>query len=150
MDENRLAEQPTGDNMDCTMNFIPKMNINELMGGYQKVLNTIYSQKYFCKRIKTFLENYNFSHKTKYKLGFRDVRAFFRSMWRIGVIEKGNLHYWALMIWSFKDFRRVPLAVRYSIFGFHFRKILKSVHTQMKGLAAAPNEYKRISDKLTT
>ncbi|MDD5011246.1 MAG: radical SAM protein [Phycisphaerae bacterium] len=134
--ENRLAEQPTGDNMDCTINFVPKMNIHELQGGYLKVLNTIYSQKYFCKRIKTFLENYNFSNKTKYKLGFRDIKAFFRAMWRIGVIEKGKLHYWMLLLWSLRDFRRVPLAVRYSIFGFHFRKILKSVHTQMKELAA--------------
>lgn len=134
--ENRLAEQATGDNMDCTMNFIPKMNTNELMDGYMKVLNTIYSQKYICKRIKTFLKNYNYSNKKKFKVGYRDIKAFFRAMWRIGVIEKGNIHYWALLIWSFKDFRRVPLAVRYSIFGFHFRKTLKSIHAQMKELAA--------------
>ncbi len=142
--ENRLAEQPTGDNMDCTINFIPKMDIHELQGGYLKVLNTIYSQKYFCKRIKTFLENYNFSHKTKYKLGFRDIKAFFRAMWRIGMVEKGKLHYWMLILWSFRDFRRVPLAVRYSIFGFHFRKMLKTIHAQMKKLAATSvhiNEY---------
>ncbi|MFA6187186.1 MAG: DUF4070 domain-containing protein [Phycisphaerae bacterium] len=135
--ENRLAEQATGDNMDCTMNFIPKMDIHELMNGYMKVLNTIYSQKYICKRIKTFLENYNFSNKKKFRVRYCDIRAFFRAMWRIGVIEKGNIYYWALIIWSFKDFRRVPLAVRYSIFGFHFRKILKSVHAKMNELAAA-------------
>jgi len=55
MSENRLTKSLTGDNMDCTMNFIPRMDIHELISGYQKVLNTIYSQKYFCKRIKTFL-----------------------------------------------------------------------------------------------
>jgi hypothetical protein len=131
MNENRLTDPPTGDNMDCSINFIPKMDINELHGGYLKVMNTIYSQKYFCKRIKTFLENYNFNHKTKYKLGFRDIKAFFKSIWRIGMIEKGKMHYWMLMLWSFKDFRRVPLAVRYSIFGFHFRKILKTIHPQI-------------------
>jgi len=145
MNENRLSVFPTGDNMDCTMNFIPKMDIHVLLSGYQKVLNTIYSQKYFCKRIKTFLENYNFSNKTKYKIGFRDIKAFFRAMWRIGMIEKGKRYYWMLILWSFKDFRRVPLAVRYSIFGFHFRKILKSVHTQMKKIpAAATKEYDTI------
>lgn len=145
MSENRLAEPPTGDNMDCTMNFTPKMDINELLSGYEKVLNTIYSQKYFCKRIRTFLENYNFSHRTKYKVGYRDIKAFFRSMWRIGVIEKGKIHYWMLMLWSFKDFRRVPLAVRYSIFGFHFRKMLKTVHAQMKEFAAtSANESRTV------
>ena len=146
MIENRLAEQPTGDNMDCTMNFIPKMNINELMGGYQKVLNTIYSQKYFCKRIKTFLENYNFSNKKKFKVRYLDIRAFFMSMWRIGVLEKGNIHYWALILWSLKDFRKLPLAVRYSIFGFHFRQMLKTVRTQMKEFALSSDKYNTIED----
>jgi radical SAM superfamily enzyme YgiQ (UPF0313 family) len=141
--ENRLSDPPTGDNMDCTINFIPRMNIHELQSGYLKVLNTIYSQKYFCKRIKTFLENYNFNHKTKYKLGLRDLKAFLRSIWRIGMIEKGKIYYWMLIIWSFKDFRRVPLAVRYSIFGFHFRQILKSLDTQMKdfSVTSMKNEY---------
>jgi len=145
--ENRLADTPTGDNMDCSINFIPKMNIYELRGGYMKVLNTIYSQKYFCKRIKTFLKNYNFNYKTKYKLGMRDVKAFFKSIWRIGMVEKGKMHYWLLLMWSFGDLRRLPLVVRYSIFGFHFRKILKSIHTRMEDFSANPvNECNNISN----
>jgi radical SAM superfamily enzyme YgiQ (UPF0313 family) len=139
--ENRLSEQATGDNMDCTMNFIPKMDVHELMSGYQKVLSTIYSQKYQSQRIKTFLKNYNFSHKTKYKLGLRDIKAFFRAIWRIGIIEKGKIHYWMLMLWSLKNPRRLPLAVRYSIFGYHFRKMLKNIHPQLKGLTSVLNEY---------
>ncbi len=145
MSENRLAKPSTGDNMDCTMNFIPRMDINELLSGYEKVLNTIYSQKYFCKRIKTFLENYNFSNKTRLKVGYCDIKAFFRAMWRIGVIEKGNIHYWALIIWSLKSPRKLTLAVRYSIFGFHFRKMLKTVHAQMKEFAAtSANECRTV------
>ena len=134
MNENRLSELPTGDNMS-SMNFIPKMNIHELLGGYQNVLNTIYSQKYFCKRIKTFLENYNFSNKVKFKMGSRDIKAFFRAMWQIGIIEKGKMYYWKLMFWSLKSPRRLPMAIRFSIYGFHFRKMLKTIHTQMKELA---------------
>ncbi len=136
MKENRLSELSTGDNMD-SMNFIPKMNIHELLGGYQKVLNTVYSQKYFCKRIKTFLENYNFSNSTRLKVGYRDVKAFFRAMWRIGIIEKGKIYYWKLIFWSLKSPRRLALAVRFSIFGFHFRQMLKGVRAQMKVLAPA-------------
>ena len=136
MSENRLSESPTGDNMDCTMNFIPKMDIHELMEGYQKVLNTIYSQKYYCKRIKTFLKNYNFSKKTKLKLQYCNIKAFFRSMWQIGMIEKGKFHYWMLIFWSLKNPRRLMLAVRFSIYGFHFRKMLKNITPQIKEIAA--------------
>ncbi|MEN6385391.1 MAG: DUF4070 domain-containing protein [Phycisphaerales bacterium] len=130
--EKRLADPPTGDNTDCSMNFIPKMDIRELRSGYLKVLNTIYSQKYFCKRIRTFLESYNFHNKTKYKINYRDVMAFLKSIWRIGILGKGKIYYWMLIIWSFRDFRRVPLAVRYSIFGFHFRAVLKNIYNNMK------------------
>lgn len=136
MHENRLTQAPTGDNMDCTMNFIPRMEIRELLGGYQKVLHTIYSQKYYCKRIKTFLENYNYKDAVIPKVRYSGVKAFLRSMWRIGVVEKGKLHYWKLIFWSMRQPRRLPLAVRFSIYGFHFRKMLRNLPLQMDELAA--------------
>jgi radical SAM superfamily enzyme YgiQ (UPF0313 family) len=135
MSENRLSKPPTGDNMDCTMNFIPKMNIRELLGGYQKVLNTIYSPKHYYQRIKTFLENYDFRNKARNKVQFCGIKAFFRSMWKIGMVEKGKMYYWKLIIWSLRDPRRLPLAVRFSIYGFHFRKMLKNIQNQTKELA---------------
>ncbi len=140
MHENRLTELPTGDNMDCTMNFIPRMDVHELLEGYRKVLTTIYSQKHYCKRVKTFLENYNLSDVNLPKVRLSGVRAFLRSMWRIGLFEKGNIHYWKLILWSLKKPRRLPLAVRFSIYGFHFRKMLKNVHVQINELAAATAE----------
>jgi radical SAM superfamily enzyme YgiQ (UPF0313 family) len=136
MNENRLTELPTGDNMDCTMNFIPRMDMHQLLDGYQKILNTIYSQKHYCKRIKTFLENYNFKDVVLPKVRVSGVRAFFKSTWRIGLIEKGRFHYWMLILWSLRRPRMLPLAIRFSIYGFHFRKILKSIHPQINELAA--------------
>jgi radical SAM superfamily enzyme YgiQ (UPF0313 family) len=131
MSENRLTKQSTGDNMDCTMNFVPKMDIHELLKGYQKVLNTVYSQKYYCKRIKTLLKNYNFSNKARFKLSYSDIKAFIKSIWRIGMMEKGKLHYWLLILSSLKNPRKLAMAVRLSIYGFHFREMLKSVHQQV-------------------
>ncbi|MGA2070067.1 MAG: radical SAM protein [Sedimentisphaerales bacterium] len=135
MSENRLTMPASGDNMDCTMNFIPRMDIHELMHGYLKVLNTIYSQKYYCKRIKTFLKNYNFSNKAKLKLRYSDIRAFLRSIWKIGIIDKGKMYYWMLLFWAIRSPRRLVMAVRLSIYGFHFRKMLKNIYPQMKEIA---------------
>jgi radical SAM superfamily enzyme YgiQ (UPF0313 family) len=144
MSEDRLTT-PTGDNMDCTMNFIPKMDIHELLGGYQKVLNTIYSQKHYCKRIKTFLENYNFTNTTRLKVRYCSIKALFRSTWRIGLMEKGKIYYWMLILWALKSPRRLVLAVRLSIYGFHFRKMLEHVNSQMTELVAtSSNEYNPI------
>ena len=140
MSENRLTIPPTGDNMDCTMNFIPRMDTHQLLDGYQKVLHTIYSQKYYYKRVKTFLENYNYKNTALPKVRYSGLKAFFRSMWRIGLIEKGKFHYWKLILWSLRKPRRLPLAVRYSIYGFHFRKMLKNLHPQMEELVLSSNQ----------
>ena len=135
--ENRLTQLPTGDNMDCSMNFIPRMEMHELLDGYHKVLNTIYSQKYYYKRIQTFLENYNFNNAVPLKLRYSGVLAFLRSVWRIGVVEKGKLNYWKLIFWSLKKPQRLPWAVRFSIYGYHFRKTLESINLQLNELSAA-------------
>ena len=144
MIEGRLTTPPTGDNMDCTMNFIPKMDLCELLGGYQKVLNTIYSQKYYCKRIKTFIENYNFSNTIPVKVRYSGIKVFIRSMWQIGIIDKGKIHYWKLMFWAFQKPQRVPLVVRFSIYGYHFRKMLKNMHPRMKELVSFSNKYNSV------
>ena len=139
--ENRLMQPASGDNMDCSMNFIPKMDIHELMNGYRKVLDTIYSQKYYCKRIKTFLENFNVRDTIPLKVRYSGVKALFRATWRIGLFEKGNIHYWKLILWSMRKPRMLPWAVRFSIYGHHFRKILKHLHPHMNELAAAAAEH---------
>lgn len=137
MSENRLTHMPTGDNMDCSMNFIPKMEMQELLDGYHKVLDTIYSQKYYYHRVKTFLENYNFSAASRLNVRYSGVKAFIRSMWRLGFVEKGKIHYWKLIFWSLKKPQRLPWAVRFSIYGYHFRRILKGLQPQMDELAIA-------------
>jgi radical SAM superfamily enzyme YgiQ (UPF0313 family) len=141
MSENRLSKLPTGDNMDYTMNFIPKMDIHELLGGYQKVLNTIYSQKYYCKRIKVFLGNYNFRNNKRIKLRYHDIMALLKSMWRIGMIEKGRMHYWMLLIWSLRKPRCLPIAVRLAICGYHFRKMLKTINPQVNERISSSNKF---------
>ena len=140
-DENRLSKTPTGDNMDCTMNFIPKMDMKQLVNGYQDVLNSIYSQKNYCKRVKTFLTNYNFPNPTRIKITYSGIRALLKSMWRIGILEKDKIHFWKLMLWSLKKPYRFPLAVRFSIYGYHFRKIIEKNKSQLKELTAVLNDY---------
>jgi hypothetical protein len=59
-------------------------------------------------------------------------------MWQIGIVEKGKFYYWMLIFWALKNPRCLMLAVRLSIYGVHFRKMLKNIHIQTKALATAP------------
>jgi len=125
--EDRLLNDSSGDNTDFSINFIPKMNIEILINGYKKILNTIYSPKHYYKRVITFLKDYKSKAlKKKININFCDLRAFFKSIWFLGIIGKERFHYWKLISWTLV---RRPglfhLAISFSIYGFHFRKIVE-------------------------
>jgi hypothetical protein len=68
--ENRLLKDDfSGDNMDSSLNFVPKMNREALLTGYRSVLNTIYSPKHYYERIKVLLREY----KPKSKPGLSQI-----------------------------------------------------------------------------
>ena len=124
-EEGRILEgEFTGSN-EMGTNFIPQMGMDNLVNGYQRVVRTIYDPKNFYKRIKTFLENYRpKKHKSKGS-GFSSIGAFFRSCFHLGILSKGRLHYWKLLTWSLtKGMSAFALAVKFSIYGYHYRKCL--------------------------
>jgi len=124
--ENRLLKNLTGDNTDFSMNFIPKMSREDLITGYRKVVRTIYSHKYYYERILTLFKNYRPPQKTKVKLTFADIRALIKSVWRIGIVGRGRIYYWKLIFWSLRRPRYLHIAVTFLIYGFHFRKVIKT------------------------
>jgi len=125
MTENRLLKDATGDNTDLSMNFIPKMKIEELLKGYRKVVSTIYSPKHYYERVLTFLRDYKPAKNNKVKIHFHDMKAFLKSIWRLGIMGEGRLYYWKLILWSLRRPQYFHLAVTLAIYGFHFRKIFE-------------------------
>jgi len=127
MNENRLSVEATGDNTDFSMNFIPKMGKEDLLNGYRKVVSTIYSQKNYYNRILTFLKDFKPGKNNKSKYRYCDIKAFVKSIWRLGIIDKGRLSYWKLIFWSLiRKPQHFHLAVTLAICGFHFRSIFES------------------------
>ncbi|HBY56631.1 MAG TPA: B12-binding domain-containing radical SAM protein [Candidatus Atribacteria bacterium] len=125
--ENRLIREASGDNTDFSINFIPEMNYKTLIDGYKKVLSTIYSPKYYYKRIQTLLENFKPLQKQKYQFHLYYITGFLKSIWHLGIVGKERTYYWKLFFWSL--FRRphlLPMAITYAVYGFHFRKIIKN------------------------
>ncbi|MGC9316254.1 MAG: B12-binding domain-containing radical SAM protein, partial [bacterium] len=122
--ENRLLKNWTGNNTDTEMDFIPKMDTNTLIEGYNEVIKKLYTPKNFYARVKTLLRNYRPNHNSHPRIRFSDMKALVKSFWVIGVIGKGRTHYWRLLFWSmFRCPRSIPIAVTLAIYGFHFRKI---------------------------
>ncbi len=119
--EGRLLKDSSGGNTDGTINFTPKMGMEKLSKGYKKIISTIYSPKYYFKRLNTFLKHYNPKVKNKLKLSIHLLIAFFKSMWSIGIVSKARFYYWKLLIKTFFTKIRVfPLAVEHAICWKHF------------------------------
>ena len=125
--EGRLLDEMTGDNTDGTTNIIPKMKADTLIRGYQRILSSIYSPPMLYQRIRTFLTTYNPVHKPV-RLELSEIKAFFRSIFVLGLLGSERRYYWKLFFWALRHKPAVlPLAITLSIFGYHFRKVSLSV-----------------------
>jgi radical SAM superfamily enzyme YgiQ (UPF0313 family) len=126
--ENRLLEIWSGNNMDGAMNFVPKMNYAELMGGYSKIIQTIYAQKEYYIRVKRFLNNYKQPFWNKNRIKLKEVRAFMMLLWLLGTLEKGKKYFWKLLAFSlFKHPNKFPLAMTMAVYGYHFRRVAAKI-----------------------
>jgi radical SAM superfamily enzyme YgiQ (UPF0313 family) len=124
--ENRLIKAFTGNNTDCSLNFIPRMNYETLIDGYKHILDTIYSPGQYYERVKTFLREYKPRGEIASRLQFHHIRAFVKSIWFLGIREKGRRYYWKLFLSTLlKQPRKFPLSISLSVYGYHFRKIVE-------------------------
>ncbi len=122
--EKRLITQPTGSNTDCTINFIPKMNLNSLVSGYKRIINQLYSPKNYYSRMVAFLREYKPKTKRRRKLSFSHLFAFLKSIWILGIREKERSYYWRILFRSlFTNPKLFPLVIDMMVKGYHFRKI---------------------------
>jgi hypothetical protein len=100
------------------------MNLEKLMEGYRNIIKTIYSPAQYYARVKVFLKDFKPIKKGAFKINMSELNALLKSILRLGVIGKERKHYWKLLLWSlFKKPSVFPMAVTFSIYGFHFRKV---------------------------
>jgi hypothetical protein len=125
-EEGRIVDKFTGDNTDCSINFIPVMDRNELMKGYHKIIRNIYSCKAYYARVLSFLKQYN--PPSVERMSLNRFMAFIKSIVYLGVLNKERIYFWKIILWSlFNRPKSLPLAVTYSIYGYHFRKVFRDI-----------------------
>ncbi len=124
--EGRLLEDPTGENTDASVNFIPKMSRESLVTGYQKVLTGIYAPKPYYERINTLIRHYQ--PRIKDRILWQDVVATIKSMWSVGIISRARFLYWRLIVKTVLTERRaLPVVIELAIFRVHFEKVTQKV-----------------------
>ena len=126
--EGRLLGNASGNNTDLSINFIPRMGAATLIDGYRTIVGTIYSPKNYYQRVIRLLQEYRPLHPGKFHLQRGYIGALYKSVLFLGVLGKERIHFWKLFFWSLCKLPRLfPLAITYSIYGFHFRKISEKI-----------------------
>jgi len=121
--EDRLLDDFSASNTD--VNFVTKMPLPDLLNGYRNVVSSIYSPRNYYKRVTLFLENFRPKNLRRSKLTVTYVGAFFKACFLLGIICGGRWAFWKLLGWSMlKDWQTFVLAVKFAVYGYHFRKCL--------------------------
>jgi len=127
--ENRLLNLFAGNNVDASINFVPKMNYKMLMNGYVALLRFIYAPSNYYRRVKTFLQDYHLPQKNSGNaVTPNDIGALFKSIWHLGILDSARRYYWKLFFSTlFRSPRKFPMAITMAIYGYHFRKVVRAI-----------------------
>ena len=99
------------------------MDLAHLKMGYRKILDSIYSAKGFYERVRTFLKDYK-PARHAVTIQWQEIAALISSIFKIGIKSKERWQYWKLFFWTlFKCPEKFPLAITFTIYGYHFRKV---------------------------
>ena len=117
--EGRLLKQSLGNNTLFDLNFIPRMNPQELLDGYKRILETIYSPGEYFERASAFLSKLGASAHTP--IVWADVMAVFRSFYRQGLFSNYRREYWKFIAETARRHREhFDKAMTLAIMGHHF------------------------------
>lgn len=101
-EEGRITGESTGDNLDLTVNFIPKIPEEQLFRGYKKIVREVYNPKSYFENVMTFYNNIS----KRYLLSDM-IQNNFR---------------WKLLKGATRAYRRHTLKALYSLFKLFFSK----------------------------
>ena len=121
MEEGRLLSQTTGNNTEAVLNFVTKLDSEFLIKGYRGLMHSLYEPDTYYQRVKSYLSRYRHAGRREY-FGVAELKAFFRSLWCLGVRYPGRVAFWKFLFYTLRCYpREFGQAVTLAIYGHHFR-----------------------------
>ncbi len=123
--EGRLLDISTGNNTDCSLNFIPKMDMTSLIEGYKTILRNIYSPKEYYLRALDCLSRFHQNRVEPRQINLMDdLRAFFNIILTLGIRDRSRTQFWSyfykLLRFHPRDFAH---GLTLAAMGYHFRQV---------------------------
>jgi radical SAM superfamily enzyme YgiQ (UPF0313 family) len=123
--EGRLVAESTGNNTDCSLNFVPRMDARQLVDGYKAILRTIYSPgEYYRRALDCLARVTQGTPEPRRGELASDAVALLRVVFKLGVRDRERAEFWRFMgraVASHRD--RFAHAVTLAAMGYHFRRL---------------------------
>jgi hypothetical protein len=123
-----LGADATGNNTIATVNFIPKMDVDKLISGYQQIMRTIYKPSEYYRRALDSLQRVpqDFPEAHEYH-GLKGVKAFLRVAFKLGVLDRERREFWRFFLHAARQHHdRMVELLRHAAMAYHFRKLNES------------------------
>ena len=125
--EGRLLGDGGGDNTKATFNFEPKLDREFLIENYRALMRRLYEPNTYYRRARILLDNHR-ARGPRAHLSRSDLRALAKSLWRMGIRERGRRAYWRFLTTTLLQHPdRIGLAVTLAITGRHFRIVAEAL-----------------------
>lgn len=125
--EGRLERASTGNNTEASLNFKTRLSREFLINGYRDLMNRLYEPRAYYQRIRVFLEAHRPAGPSL-RLSSADLKAFLKSLWLLGIRERGRLRYWRFF-WGMllRRPRQLRQGLELAIIGYHFRRVARQL-----------------------
>ena len=123
-----LGADATGNNTIATVNFIPKMDVETLVAGYQRIMRTIYKPSEYYRRALDSLQRVpqDIPEAHQYH-GLKAVKAFLRIAFKLGVLDAERREFWRFFLEAARTHHdRMTELLRHAAMAYHFRKLNES------------------------
>jgi hypothetical protein len=122
--EGRLLGESSGNNTNCSLNFIPKMDPARLIEGYQAIMQTIYKPSEYYQRSLDSLRRTAGQLPAATRFQFKDITSFAHLLFKLGVLDRERREFWRFFAKASAHHRdKFIEAMRFAAVGYHFRKL---------------------------
>jgi radical SAM superfamily enzyme YgiQ (UPF0313 family) len=123
-----LGADATGNNTIATVNFIPKMDVDTLIAGYQRIMRTIYKPSEYYRRALDSLQRVPQDVPEAHQYhGIKAVKAFLRIAFKLGVLDAERREFWRFFLEAARTHHdRMTELLRHAAMAYHFRKLNES------------------------
>jgi radical SAM superfamily enzyme YgiQ (UPF0313 family) len=122
--EGRLLGESSGNNTNCSLNFIPKMDPARLIAGYQSILQTIYKPSEYYQRTLDSLRRTAQQLPQSKRFQLKDISCFAHLLFKLGVMDRERKEFWRFFAQACAHHQdKFIEAMRFAAVGYHFRKL---------------------------